>query len=260
MKGNIDLKKGNIFGDLYLGPKVNSKGADNVSGTITTDYSYDLPMPVFPTQASLSRSYVLGKKFPKILPRSGDQPASDGRYYYFCEDTEIEKFFIQANCDISIIGDKTEMKSEIDMPSSSTLFVFMDGALTLEDDEDLNPGGWAGAMRIYTTTNKKCTLGDNSRVSIWLQAPNAQLVAKGGAGSKKGGKNGSTTSSSELVGFFLANSISAENNAAFHYDESLQPVGSGSGGTSTAEPTGWLELQSAADRATVAAQTNNFLQ
>ncbi len=244
LAGAVELRNSaNIRGNLYLGPGVAAPNPSDVTGEIITDYSATFSLPTYPTPSSVSRSYDLGSSLPSKLPRSGDAAASDGRYYYFCRHTTIRNFTVTPNRHVTLIGTDTEMMSGITLGPMSTLHVYMDGELTLSGGADLNAGGWAGALRIYTTTNRRCSIGNNSRLSAWFQAPNAELRATG------------NNSSNMLVGYFLAKTIYASGSMDFHYDESLQPSHA-----STYEVTRWLSLQTAADRALVAGLTNNFLQ
>lgn len=247
--GSVDIRNSaRIKGDLYLGPGVAAPSASDVTGTITTNYSATFPFPTYPTSAGVSRSYDLGSSIPSVLPRAGDQPASDGRYYYFCSNENIRSFSVTANRDVSIIGTNSGMpvtaSTPIVLPSSSTLHIYMDRALTLSGGADLNPSGWAGALRIYTTTTSDCTIANNSQIVAWFQAPNAELRATG------------NNSANMLAGFYLARFIYAANSMDFHYDESLQPAAS----TATYDVTRWFDFQSAADRATVSGLTGGYLR
>jgi hypothetical protein len=135
------------------------------------------------------------------------------------------------------------MASGITLPSTSTLHVYMDEELTLARGADLNATGWAGALRIYTTTTRHCAIGNNSQLAAWFHAPNAELRATG------------NNASNMLVGYFVAGTIFASGSIGFHCDESLQ-----SSSATTYRATRWLDLQAAADRALVAGLTNNYLR
>jgi hypothetical protein len=242
--GTVEIASGKVYGNLYLGPGVAAPSSADYTGTVTTNYSATFPFPVYPTTTSVSRSYSLGSTIPGLLPRVGDLPASDGRYYYFCSNTTIRNFVVTANRKISIIGTTTGMTSGITLPTTSSLHVYMDRALVLSGGADLNVGGWAGNLRIYTTTTLDCTIANNSQLVAWFQAPNAELRASG------------NNSSNMLVGFFLAKFIFASGSMDFHFDESLQPVAA----AATYDVTRWLDFQSAADRATVSGLTGGYLR
>lgn len=240
LAGTVSIASGQIKGNLYLGAGVTAPAASKVTGTITTNYSATFPFPVYPTAAGVSQSYSLGATIPATLPRAGDLPAADGRYYYFCTNTTIRNFIVTANSNVTIVGTTTGMSSGITLPTTSTLYVYMDGALTLSG-AGLNAAGWAGALRIYTTTTSQCAIGNNSQLVAWFHAPNAELRATG------------NSSSNLLAGYFVANLVSVGGSMDLHYDESLQ-------GTTTYNVTRWLDFQSAADRAMVAGLTGNYLR
>ena len=130
------------------------------------------------------------------------------------------------------------------MQSMCTLHIYMDGRLKLKGGDDLNNTGWSGALRIYTTTKETCTVGNKSQLYAWFQAPNAKLEATGG------------NDTSMMCGFPLAKTITGSGSMDFHYDDSLQPAGSGNGWTVGS----WMEFQSSTDRAAVGSLTGNFIQ
>lgn len=245
LAGTVDLRNnGRINGNLYLGSGVVAPDPADVSGSIITNYTATFPFPVYPTTTSVSRSYDLGTVIPAVLPRAGDLPAADGRYYYFCRNTTVRNFAVTAGRHVSIVATNTGMTAGITLPATSTLHVYMDGPLTLSGGADLNPTGWAGALRIYTTTGSRCSIGNNSQLAAWFQAPNAELRATG------------NNTTNMLIGFFLARTIYAAGSQDFHYDESLQPAAT----AASYDVTRWLEFQSAADRATVAGLTGGYLR
>ena len=237
-----------IKGNLYLGTGVTSPAASKVTGTITVDYTATFPFPAYPAAAGVSQSYNLASTIPALLPRVGDLPAADGRYYYFCASTSIRSFSVAANSNVTIVGTASvgmpiTSTTQITLPTTSTLYVYMTDAFTISAAA-LNASGWAGALKIYTTTTTACTVGNDSQVSACIHAPNAALQATG------------NSSANLLSGRFIAKTISASHAQNIHYDESLQPTAS----ALTYNVTRWLEFQSAADRATVAGLTGNYLR
>lgn len=245
LAGNVRMLNSSIIrGDLHLGPGVTPPDAADVTGSIFTNSSVEIPFPAFPTPAGVSPSYDLDRTIPALLPRPGDLPAADGRYYYFCANTTLRDFAVVAGANVTVTGTETDMAAGITLPPRSTLHVYIDGPLRLANNTSLNSTGWAGALRIHTTTTTRCSIGNNCQLVAWFQAPNAELRATG------------NNSANMLVGFFLARTIYATGSMDFHYDESLQPVAA----AATFAATRWLELQSTADRAAVAADTGNFLR
>lgn len=246
--GSVNIASGQIRGDLYLGAGVTAPPAGEVTGTITTDYTATFPFPAYPTAAGVSQSYNLGSSIPTTLPRAGDLPASDGRYYYFCASTSIRRITISANSDVTIVGTASvgmpvTSSNPINLPTTSSLHVYMTGAFTISGTS-INTSGYAGDLRIHTTTGSNCTVGNNSRVVAWFQAPNAAFSASGGS------------TNNRLSGFFLARTITVASSQNIHCDESL--VGASS--AASYDVTRWLEFQSAADRATVSGLTGGYLQ
>lgn len=248
LAGTVTIGTGQIKGNLYLGTGVASPGASKVTGTITVDYTATFPFPAYPAAAGVSQSYDLASTIPARLPRVGDLPAADGRYYYFCVSTSICSFSVAANSNVTIVGTASvgmpiTSTTQITLPTTSTLYVYMTDAFTISATA-LNASGWAGALKIYTTTTTACTVGNASQVSACIHAPNADLQATG------------KSNANLLCGRFIAKTISASHTQNIHYDESLQPTAS----ALTYNVTRWLELQSAADRATVAGLTGNYLR
>ena len=243
MSGNISIGSGKIKGDLRLGKSVVAPASSTYTGTLTTNYSASFSLPTFPTAGSVSQSYSIGSAIPATLPRGGDLPASDGRYYYFCNGATIGTVTVTTGKDVTIIGTSTSMSSGMTIQGTGTINIYMDGVVTLTKGNDINNGSWAGALRIFTSSKGTCSVGNKSEFVGCLFAPSASLQVTGG------------NSASMMVGYFVAHDVAASGGMDFHYDEAL-------GATSTATTwgvTGWQEFQSATDRASVGALTNNFL-
>ena len=243
MAGSISAGSGTIKGDLRLGSGVVAPSSSVYSGTLTTNYTAAFPLPTYPTAASVSQSYSLGSSLPATLPRGGDLPAADGRYYYFCGSATIGAVTISTGKNVTIVGTSTGMSSGLAIQNLATCIIYMDGILTLTKGNDISNVSWAGALQIFTSTSGTCSIGNKSALLGSLYAPKATLNISGGS------------TSGMLVGYFVAKTISATGSMAFHYDEAL-------GSTSTAvgwDIVGWQEFQSATDRASVGTLTNNFL-
>ncbi len=248
LAGAMSIGGGNIQGNLYLGPGVAPPNSSKVTGTISTNYSTSFPFPTYPTAASVSPSYNLGSTIPVLLPRVGDLPAADGRYYYFCANTSIRGLTVTVDRRVTIVG-----TSNVDMPITATtmivlpvtssLKVYMTGPLTIAG-ATLNELGYAGALEIYTTTTAPCTFGNTSQVVASFHAPYAAVDASG------------SSNTNRLNGRFIAKTITLGGGYNYHYDESLQGTVSGM----TYQVTRWLDFESAADRATVAGLTGNYLR
>lgn len=243
LEGSVSIAGGKVRGDIYLGSAVSPPASSDYTGSLTKDYAATYPFPAYPVAADLSQSYSLGATIPATLPRAGDLPAADGRFYYFTT-ASVRDFAVAADTNITIVGTSTmalTSSTEITLPPTSTLHVYVAGAVTLGTGTDMNAAGYAGALRIYTSTANNCTVANNCRLVAYLYAPNSTLHATG------------SSSANRLSGCFIAKAITTANQQHFHYDEAL-PV------HATYEMTRYLDFQSAADRATVSGLTNGYLR
>ncbi|SDS38816.1 hypothetical protein [Opitutus sp. GAS368] len=246
LAGSLTFSSVTVAGNLYLGSGVTPPASGTYTGTLTTNYSASFLLPAYPTAASVSQSYNVGSTIPAILPVIGHLPASDGRYYYFCSNATIGTTAIAAGKNVTIVGTGTSMGPGLTIPSGSSCYVYMDGALTLPSGSSFNNSAWAGALQIFSSTTGTCTcaIGNKGQMLACLYAPKASLVASGGG------------SGGMLVGRYVANTITVSGKLDFHFDQALQPSGSGT----LYNVTQWLEFQSAADRATVSGLTGNYLR
>ena len=230
-----------IYGNLLLGAGVTAPKASQVTGVIQPNFQGAFKMPVYPTAASVSQSYNLGATLPATLPASGHLPASDGRYYYFCNGAVIGTVTIPAGRNVTIVGTNTRLTSGLTLQGDAACAIYIDGSVTCTGT--VNNGSWAGALQIFTTTTADCSIGNNGQIVACLYAPNAALTASGGG------------NSGMLVGYFVARTVATSGHMDFHYDEALMPFTPGN----PWQLTKWTELQSSADLAQLAALTNNFL-
>jgi hypothetical protein len=241
--GAISLSSNSsIGGNLALGSTVVPPPANKVSGTITTNFTGSFPMPVYPTAASVSRSYSLGGTIPAVLPVAGHLPAADGRYYYFCTGATIANVSITANRAVTIVGTTTSLGGGLALQGGASLTTYIDGAVNAGNNAISN-GNWAGALQIFTSTSASCSIGGNGSIYACLYAPNAALSCSGGG------------STGMLVGSYVARTISSSGHMDFHYDEALQQASAGTPWTIT----GWYERRAEAERTDVATITGNFL-
>lgn len=243
--GKVDLGSGGIKGNLALGPGMTAPPASQVSGTIQTNFTGEFKMPAYPTTASVSRSYNLGKNIPAELPAAGHTPAADGRYYYFTNDVAIDKTTIKSGTHVTIVGTKTTLDS-VTIKDDATCAIYIDGKIDSAKKGSLSNNNWAGALQVYTTTNEDCTIGGNEVLRASLFAPNAALKASGGG------------SSGALIGAFVAKTVTASGHMSFHYDEALKyltTVGTGSRWTVAT----WSEVRLDSDLSELRAATDNFL-
>ncbi|MDE3246876.1 MAG: hypothetical protein KGN80_12385, partial [Acidobacteriota bacterium] len=219
---------------------VTAPAAARYTGSLTTPYSATFPLPIYPTAGSVSQSYNLAATVPSTLPRGGDLPAADGRYYYFCSGATIGITTITAGKNVTITGTSTKLNTGLVVPSTSSCFIYMDGIISISGTTALRNSSWAGAVRIYTRTTSTCTINSSATITACVYAPSAALTI-----SSTGG----------LIGSYVAKTISITTGQKIHYDAALRA-------SATAGPwdvTSWYEMQSSADLATRGALTGNFL-
>lgn len=242
--GKVDLGNGKIKGNLALGSTVTPPPASQVSGTIQTNFTGEFKLPAYPTAAGVSQSYNLGKKIPAELPVPGHKPAADGRYYYFTNDVAIDETTIKAGTHVTIVGTETTLES-LTIKDDATCAIYIDGKIDSAKKGALSNNNWAGALQVYTTTKKDCTISGNEVLRASLFAPNAELKASGG------GSDGA------LIGAFVAKTVTASGHMSFHYDEALKYLNTAGGTRWTVAA--WSEMRLDSDLSALSAATDNFL-
>lgn len=244
--GTIDLGSGGLIkGNVSLGTGVALPAASQVTGTITTNYAGIFRMPSYPTAASVSQSYSLGATIPAQLPRAGDTPAADGRYYYFTNGANISNTSIAAGANVTIVGASTTLGTGLTVSSTGTVIIMIDGPINASTNGSLNNGNWAGALQIFTTSTADSSISGNGELRASLYVPYGNLKASGG------GNSGS------VVGAFIAKTVVATGQMSFHYDEALQYLKTAGGRRWSVNS--WAEVRPGADTAALSAQTGNFL-
>jgi hypothetical protein len=251
-----------VRGDLYLGANVPTPGI-RVTGTTYTDFTSAFPFPEYPTSgttANFSRRRSRGwraswgnsgryRGIDSTLPRRGDTPAADGWYYYFCDRTTIEDVTISSGAKVAIVGTNTDMKSGLVVLPGATCRIYIDGMVDLTDRgrgnaPPVDVRDWAGALQIFTTTNRDCEIETDRTMYVCLFAPNSRVTFKG--------DNNNPT---YIVGSFIAGSVRCDDDVVFIYDEALSSPQTGKMWALSA----WQELRSSADRSELSTLTNNFL-
>ena len=241
--GVITIGTGQVKGTLKLGTGVTAPPPARYTGLLTTNYSATFPLPAYPTVASVSQSYNL-VAVPATLPRGGDLPASDGRYYYFCTGN-IGATTITAGMKVTITGGPaTRLNSGLVVPATSSCFIYLAERISVSGATALSNSSWAGAVRIYTSTANACSIGTTGAAAITacVYAPNAALSLTG-------------TGTGGMIGSFVAGTITVANGINVHYDAALRA-------SATAGPwdvNSWYEMQSSVDLATRTALTGGFL-
>lgn len=245
LNGSIGLgSNGVVDGNVLAGSGVTVSGG-SITGTTTHNFTTTFSMPVYPTTSSVTQYYNLAS-IPAQLPNVLDQPASDGRYYYFVSAGTIGNLTITANNNVTIVGSgNTNVVSglTIQQPTgtnTTSLILYIDGTVNASGNGAINNGSWAGALQIFTTTTGSCSIGGNGVITCCFYGPFASLTGNGGG------------NSGMLIGSFVANTITSNGHMDFHYDEAL-------GHLAASKPwslTQWRELQSAAERTLYTSEMN----
>ncbi len=243
--GTVTLSSNSLIsGNLALAAGIVPPAASRVTGTITNTYAGSYSLPAYPTAAGVSVSYNLAKTVPATLPRAGDSPAADGRYYYFFGNAVLKNTTITAGKKVTLVGNAvTTLTTGIVVSTGASCFIYIDGAISAGSNGLNNTANWAGALQIFTSTTSNCTIGGSGQLNACVYAPNAALTCSGGTNAL-------------MIGAFVAKSISSPNKLAFHLDAAVSPGASGLPWV----PTAWFDLQTAADRATVAGLSKGYLR
>ncbi|HEX7631319.1 MAG TPA: hypothetical protein VF607_06260 [Verrucomicrobiae bacterium] len=218
-----------------------------VSGNFTANLP-NVTNPTVPTgYTAISVGTITGKTTDSTntFPRVGDLPASDGKYYY-----NVSSINPNGSNSFSVTGNVVfVMSGTISITGSQSINVASTGKLAIYTASNVNIAGNGIAnsntdpqsMQIYgtaTSTGQSISVSGNGTLTAIVYAPNADVTAKGGG------------SSGSIYGAFVGNTISMAGNDAFHYDLNLGNMN----GNPFFQPSKWVELVSAADRATYATQ------
>jgi hypothetical protein len=242
--GSVSLgNQGRVKGSVAVATGVSPPPASQVSGDIIADYNGSFPLPSFPTIASVTRGYFL-LTIPGTLPRAGDSPASDGRYYYFAPLTPIGATTITAGKNVTVVPSR--VTSGLTIETGASCIIYTLGTITTSGNAGIVNNHWAGALQIFTWTTDTCDLAHNNPIYACVYAPFAEVRATGGG------------SNPTFVGAIMAKSVRTSANMAFHYDEALQ-TSSGVVGIGWTFST-WYDLQGEAGSANLGSLTDGFLQ
>ncbi len=253
---SVLVQNADIWGYAATGgalPKVGSNGLVGPFGTasgtmdmsrVSTDFSASFD----PVSAPSQSYYVIGGITNNLtLPRVGDPPAADGKYYY--EATQIN-----FNNKVLTISNKVVLKltntstsisigggsGELRINAGAAVEIYAPGSVDIAGNGIFNGGATAAAANqpvncqiwgTKTTLSQDIKIAGNGVLSAIVYAPFGSVKING---------NG------DVCGSVVANDITCVGNAAFHYDESLANFDGGS-------PYGitrWRELTSASERAT----------
>lgn len=258
---------GNTIADISVGStgRVGPYGTGNgvIDPTrVTYDFTTNFPDVSAPATASLDHSYTIAAiTGNKTLPVAGDLPnTSDGKYYYSVPSIDIagsDTITITAGRNVVLtVTDTTGTtvkaagNSEIDIPTTSTLAMYVTGNIAITGNGVVNGSSTTPnpttSFQLYGTRTAAATatlgmqdfnIKGNGYLAGIVYAPNANVGVGG---------NGAT------YGAVVANQVSMNGNGNFHYDESLANIAS----TNIWSVSKWRELTSLSDRNTYTTQLN----
>ena len=275
----IDVQNANIFGYVSVGSSdagaisIGSQGTigdfSTATGTldtnhIATNFTANLPEVTLPTYNvvnaySAQQGVISGKV---TLPKGGDNPASDGKYYYTAysidqEGNKSNDFTVTAGKNVVLIlsapagsdAIKAAGSGGIVISAGATLTIYAGGNINITGDSTTNTGGvlnnnvkpenfliWGTNT---TSGTQQINIRGNGSLSALVYAPYATTTVNG---------NG------DIQGSFVADTVTFTGNANFHYDESLANYG----GNNPFKISKWHELVTIADRAVYASQLGAF--
>lgn len=269
---SVSISNSNIWGNAVIGTPdmsgldVGPRGSVGpwgtsagtiVPGNVLTDFTASFDEVAYPARnaASYDISTITTNT---TLPRTGDSPASDGKYYYnvgqisLSGSTKILKIdgpvVIRMTTSlgagaIAVTGSTSGI--EVTTRSTAALEVYTNGNIMIAGNGIVNPGAprkvqiW-GTNPSTSTTTQTINVRGNGKLSAVLYAPNADLTISGGG------------SSGWVGGAAIAKNVTINGGGNFSYDESLSTLDSGA----TMGLQLWTELTTAAERAVSRANLN----
>jgi hypothetical protein len=185
------------------------------------------------------------------FPRGTDTAASDGKYYYNVGEINLtgnntvavtsgNVVFIMTTAAgssaVSVSGNQA-----INISSGAKVAIYTAGNISIAGNGVANANTQPSTFQIYGTTTasgQTIAISGNGVLSAIVYAPNADISVKGGG------------SSGSVYGAMVGNTVTMVGNGEFHYDLSLANMN----GNPLFQPSKWVELVSASDRATYATQ------
>jgi hypothetical protein len=265
---DFSLGNGKIYGYVSIGTSDYSGlsvGANGIVGEfgaaagsvdydrVTTDFSADFETPAEPAPSS---SYALGGINSALdLPRSGDTPAADGKYYYTASSISLSGHVsnvlrIKDNPDSP--GTATDVVLTVTGTAGTTVSVGGNASIAVAagghklnmyaaGDVAIAGNGVANSNNpenfmlwgTKTTPDQDISISGNGQLNAVVYAPNAAVAMNGGG------------TAGAVRGAVVANNITVVGGSSFSYDEALadltedSPFGIGS----------WQEITTATDRA-----------
>ena len=247
------VQNADIWGYAATGGSLPSVGANGLVGPfgtkagtmdmsrVSTDFSANFD----PVTAPAKSYYIIGGISDAFtLPRVGDTPDADGKYYYEVTKVEFNNKALTIARDVVLKCTDGETSINIgggfgalNIDKGASLEVYAPGSVTVTGQGILNGGTTASAAN------------PPEDFIIWGTSPDPQKVDIKGNGVLCGvvyAPNGSTfiNGNGDVCGSVVANDITIVGDAKFHYDESLADL-------DTSNPYGitrWNELTSKTER------------
>ncbi len=263
----VEVNNANIWGYVATGgaaPVVGSNGVIGPFGTpsgtvvasrVSTDFTANFDAVTLPSATPIAIPAITSTT---SLPRVGDAPAADGKYYYSAPQIDFnnQTLSIQQRTGdttlpqvVLILTDTSQSidigggSGALNIQSGASLALYAPGDISIGGNGILNGGSTTGtanqpiACQIWgtaTSNSQNISIAGNGVLSAVLYAPQGNLKING---------NG------DVLGSMVANTVNIVGNASFHYDESLANFGGGN----PYRVSLWNELTSATDRASYAA-------
>jgi len=265
--GAINTGAGDIFGRIGTGGGSVTHGSGAIlttnptgigwnNGLVNIPFVSNLDTPVAPALPATVNTITSTINTSTTLPRSGDLPAADGKYYYnFAAGASIALggnqdlrvadtvvLYLQNHATTSAVS--IGGTAEINITPAGKLTIYTDGNISSGGNGMTNENANATSCLIYGTntgSGQIITMTGNATTVAAINAPNADF---------------SITGSGEVWGSVIARNIALNGNAAFRYDEALLDYANTTG---TGNPWGiarWRELTLVAERAVYASQFN----
>ncbi len=251
--GNVSIGTSDYSG-LSVGPNGLVGDFSATSGTVdytrvNTDFTTNFDDASAPTVAGIVIGGIGGAT---VLPRGGDAPAADGKYYYDVTGISLSGpasriLSVAPGNDVVVRITAPSGASGVSITGNASIQVLAGSTLEMytESNVSIAGGGIANsndpaAFQLWSTRPSGATgtqsisVSGNGQLSAIVYAPNADVTMNGGG------------SSGNVYGAVVADTISVTGGSDFHYDEALSAMSSGN-------PFGvslWSELTTAAQRST----------
>ncbi len=236
----------------YVGPSLTPTPGVIDPNSVAGNFTANLPNSTAPSPATINTGYATsGISGNTTLPVAGDSiNTSDNTYYYTVSSVnESNKALnIAAGKKVVLIITASAGSSAIKLSGgsgainiglASTLIVYTAGDIAAAGQGIANANsGTPTSMQIYgtaTASGQSISIVGNGGVSAVVYAPNADVTIKG---------NG------DVFGAVVGNTVTMTGGGAFHYDLNLANMN----GNPLFQPSKWVELVSASDRAVYASQ------